>query len=129
MQKDAGIEKILFMGREITDADRVKLEEIFDEKIHDFELFKAILAVAAKPENVLARGAFTKALQRGYCGYSEGGREAKAMIRRVRRKMGYKPDPLDSAFRTSRRLQNLPAAKMLRALSAAVDALFSLFRN
>lgn len=129
MQKDAGIEKIMFMGREITDADRVKVEAVFDEKINDFELFKAILAVSAKPENILARGAFTKALQKGYCGYSEGGREAKAMIRRVRRKMGYRPDALDGAVRASRRLQNLPVSGMLRAFSSAIDALLSLFRN
>ncbi len=66
MKSDAQIEKIWFMGREVTDADRVKFEKVFEEPIEDFELFKAILAVSVKPEHLLARKAFGKALQYGY---------------------------------------------------------------
>jgi len=129
MKSDAQIEKIWFMGREVTDADRVKFEKVFEEPIEDFELFKAILAVSVKPEHLLARNAFGKALQYGYCGYSDGGREAKAMIRRVRRKMGYKVSLLSRAAKAGRSTKKVKGVKILRALNAAIDAIFSLFRN
>ena len=84
------IETVWFMGREITDAERIQLEKVFKEKIDDLPLCNAILTMAMQPEYVLERGAFARALKHGYCGYQDGARAAKDLIRMMRKRLGYR---------------------------------------
>ncbi len=84
------IETVWFMGKEITETERVLLEKVFKEKIDDLELCKAILTVSMQPEYVLERGAFARALKHGYCGYQDGARAAVDLIRMMRKKLGYR---------------------------------------
>lgn len=81
---------LFFRGKQITERERKLLEEIFEEKIDDLYLCQSILLAAMKPENLLARAAFTRALTLKYCAYADGGREARKLIRRIRRKLGYR---------------------------------------
>lgn len=84
------IEDVRFMGRKIGENERHKIAECFGEKIDDLKLCHAILAMAAQPDFALERGAFARALKHGYCSDLEGGRAAKALIRKMRKKLGYK---------------------------------------
>ena len=93
------IEDVWFMGKKIGEDELQKLSACFGEKIDDMELCKAILAVAAQPGFELERGAFTRGLQHGYCGVSDGARAARALIRKMRRKLGYKYSPAESLAR------------------------------
>jgi hypothetical protein len=85
--------ELFFRGKKITARDRQMLEKIFDEKIDDLYLCQTILLASMRPENILARGAFTRALTKHRCAYADGGREAKRLIRRMRRKLGYRLSP------------------------------------
>ncbi|MEZ0223363.1 MAG: hypothetical protein ACAH83_02330 [Alphaproteobacteria bacterium] len=82
--------ELFFKGKKITDKERKLLSDVFEEKIDDLYLCQSILLAAMRPENVLARSAFTRALTRKHCGYTDGGREARKLIRRIRRKLGYR---------------------------------------
>lgn len=82
--------ELFFKGKKITDRERKLLSDIFEEKIDDLYLCQSILLAAMRPENVLARSAFTRALTQKHCGYTDGGREARKLIRRIRRKLGYR---------------------------------------
>jgi hypothetical protein len=82
--------QLFFRGKKITERERKLLAEVFEEKIDDLYLCQSILLAAMRPENVLARAAFTRALTHKYCSYTDGGREARKLIRRVRRKLGYR---------------------------------------
>ena len=80
--------ELFFKGKKITDKERKLLSDVFEEKIDDLYLCQSILLAAMRPENVLARSAFTRALTQKHCGYTDGGREARKLIRRIRRKLG-----------------------------------------
>jgi len=82
--------EVWFRGQKIGEKQRLLVEDAFHEKIDDLELLSAILGVAGQKGYELERGAFTRALKHGYCADSDGGRAAKALIRKVRRKLGYK---------------------------------------
>jgi hypothetical protein len=97
--------ELFFQGRKITDRERLMLEEIFDAKIDDLYLCQSILLAAMRPENVLARAAFTRALTRKRCAFHEGGRAAKKLIRRTRRKLGYRVTLDDRVSRLKRNLR------------------------
>lgn len=86
----AGMIEVWFRGRKIGEKQRLLVEEAFHEKIDDLELLNAVLGVAGQKGYELERGAFTRALKHGYCADSDGGRAAKALIKRVRKKLGYK---------------------------------------
>lgn len=81
--------KVRYKGREITQQDLDNLERCFGEKVDDVNLCQAIIMHAMKAENVLARSALTRALETGECGPGEGRRLARALIRRMRRGLGY----------------------------------------
>lgn len=93
------IEDVWFMGKKIGEAEMRQIAECFDEKIDDMKLCKAVLAVAAQPGYELERAAFTRALKNGYCSYDDGGRAAKALINKVRVRMGYKYSLFEQARR------------------------------
>jgi len=123
------IESLTFMGKEITDAEREKVAKIFDEKIDDLELFKAILTVSMMPENIIARGAFTKALKNGYCGYAEGGRAAKKLIRQTRRKLGYKYSGRERMQGAAKAMRNVDGKDAGRSFIASILSLVSWIRG
>jgi hypothetical protein len=83
------IDDVQFMGRKIGEKERLRLESVFGVKIDDLPLLHAILAIAAHKDCALERGAFTRALKHGYCSDADGGRAAKALIQKMRKKMGY----------------------------------------
>ncbi|MBI1215793.1 MAG: hypothetical protein GC185_08245 [Alphaproteobacteria bacterium] len=84
------VEDIFFMGKKIDDAAMRRISDCFDEKIDDIRLCQAVLVLAMKKENALARSAFARALKQGYCSYADGKREARQLIREARRRLGYK---------------------------------------
>jgi hypothetical protein len=99
--------ELFFKGKKITDKERRLLADVFEMKIDDLYLCQSILLAAMKPEHALARSAFTRALTKKRCAYTDGGREARKLIRRTRRKLGYSlsfGDRVDGIRKTSRNL-------------------------
>ena len=99
--------ELFFRGKKITERERKLLGDIFEEKIDDLYLCQSILLAAMKPENILARAAFTRALTQKRCAYTDGGREARKLIRRIRRKLGYRlsfAERLDRVHATLKKL-------------------------
>ncbi|MDE1153709.1 MAG: hypothetical protein PW788_14335 [Micavibrio sp.] len=123
------IESLTFMGKEITDAEREKVAKVFDEKIDDLELFKAILTVSMQPEYLVARGAFTKALKNGYCGYAEGGRAAKKLIRLTRRKLGYKYTAGDRLGGAAKAVRNVDGKGAGLSIIASIRSIVTWIRG
>ena len=89
------IDDVQFMGRKIGEKERLQLAEVFGVKIDDLPLLHAILAIVSHKDMVLERGAFTRALKHGYCSDADGGRAAKALIKKMRKKMGYEAGVVD----------------------------------
>lgn len=81
--------KVRYKGREITQKDLDNLERCFGEKVDDVNLCQAIIMHAMKADNALLRGALVRALETGECGPGEGRRQARALICRMRRGLGY----------------------------------------
>jgi hypothetical protein len=97
--------ELYFKGKKVTERERRLLEQVFDEKIDDLYLCQSILLAAMRPENGLARGAFTRALTKRACAYHDGVRDARRVIRRTRRKLGYRLTLRDRCNRAGRRLR------------------------
>jgi hypothetical protein len=81
---------MMFRGKKITERERKLLEDIFDEKIDDLNLCQAIMLAAMLPEHTLERGAITRALTKKKCDYGDGARAVKKLIRKVRKRDGYR---------------------------------------
>ena len=85
------IDDVQFMGKTIGEKERQQLAEVFGVEIDDLPLLHAILAISAHKDFALERSAFTRALKHGYCSDADGGRAAKALIKKMRKKTGYQP--------------------------------------
>jgi hypothetical protein len=93
--------EMMFRGKKITDRERKLLEYIFDEKIDDLHLCQSIMLAAMLPENTLARGALTRALTKKQCNYGDGARAVKKLIRKVRKRDGYRMSRREKLSRAS----------------------------
>jgi hypothetical protein len=123
--------ELSFRGKKITERERRLLEDIFEEKIHDLYLCQSILLAAMRPEQVLARAAFTRALTNEYCAYADGGREARKLIRRIRRKLGYRlsiSDRLEGVHRALQKLSQDYQSKDAHVMDSVGDLTGALLR-
>jgi hypothetical protein len=115
------------MGRKIGMRELRQISECFDEKIDDLRLCQAILVLAMKKENALARGAFGRAIKTGVCGYGDGKRAAQKLIREARRRLGYKYTFQEKRQRLWRKLTGVSLREIIRETHDVLHALFRFF--
>lgn len=123
------VEDVFFMGRKIGAEELARISVCFDEKIDDMRLCHAVLVLAMKPEHALARGAFARAIKHGRCSYSDGGREAKKIIREARKRLGYRYTAREKLARAGRALSRIDGMQIVVETRRALESIWRAIRS